>query len=65
MSAAVEERLHAIRERGATAADTVWLLDLIDRLQAQTAEGTGRVDGWISIGEAANQVIAGMRIVNP
>jgi len=64
MSAAVEERLHEIRTHGATAADTAWLLDLIDRLQAQLVEGGRRVDRFISIGEAADQVIAKMRIVN-
>jgi len=63
MSAAVEERLQDIRRHGATAADTAWLLDLIDRLQAQLADGHRRMDGFVSIGEAADQVIAKMRIV--
>jgi len=63
MSAAVEERLHEIRTHGATAADTAWLLDLIDRLQAQLADGGPRVDAFVSIGEAVDRVIAKMRII--
>jgi hypothetical protein len=62
MSAAVEERLQEIRTHGATAADTAWLLDLIDRLQAELANGERR-DGFITIGEAADRVISKMRII--
>jgi hypothetical protein len=64
MSAAVEDRLQEIRSRKPTAADATWLLDLVDRLQDDLANGR-RTDGFVTIGEAVDRVIASMRIVGP
>jgi hypothetical protein len=58
MSAAVEERLQEIRSREPTAADAAWLLALIDRMQGR------QTNGFISIGEAADRVIAKMHVIS-
>jgi hypothetical protein len=63
MSAVIEEPLQEIRSREPTAADATWLLDLVDRLQDDLANGR-RNDSFVTIGEAVDRVIASMRIVS-